>query len=241
MSGDWFGSGFDALDDMEEERAKSGGSGGDFDKTPRRYWMRDGEKRRIMFLDDNPFCFWEHNTKNPVTGKWDRYTICPRKNGISDDCPDCDNEQWPSFIGYFTVVTLDPVEFKSKKDGKTIRLEWTKRLYGAKAGSTRKPGVLHKLRRLKDRKDGLVGTIWDVYRDGDMSPSIGNDFEFVERVKPEGSESLEAAIRRYAKEEKGVDDELWEKAPWEPYDYNDIFNPEKRENGDRVQEDDVPF
>ena len=56
---DWFDTGYDGLDDaMKKERAR----------WQPRFWLKEGEKRKIIFLDDEPLCFYEHHLK--INGQW---------------------------------------------------------------------------------------------------------------------------------------------------------------------------
>lgn len=242
----WFNSGFDALDEYDKQEESRGGYNPDAPRTPKRFWMPDGSEKRLLFLDEEPFMFHEHNFQRD--GHYRNWEICQVKNGLGDSCEHCDNENWSYLVGYFTVIDLTPYEFVSKRGenkGKTIRVEWGKRLYGAKAGSKRKPGVLHKLRRLQDRKGGLTGTIWLVSRDGDMSPNVGSDFDFDGRIERKEGQSWEEAIREWAESNNGVTEEQWEKNPWTPYDYSEIFNPEgsdpEESGAGAASKDDVPF
>jgi hypothetical protein len=184
----WGNTGWDTMDQYD-----SSGSGGDKkDYGPRRFWMPAQVTKRIMFLDEDPFTFYEHSLW-ALTKNQDR-AICLKKNGIDDrGCPLCDKDMWPSFIGYFTVIDMGDVKYNSDK---SVRLEgWTsdkgvtyqfgRKLYGAKRGGKDKPGVLQKIRRLAQKKGGLKGTVWDVYRSGSKVESVGDEFEFVERVAEE--------------------------------------------------------
>jgi hypothetical protein len=105
----------------------------------------------------------------------------------------CENELWPSFVGYFTVIDCGDVARRadgtvklSGFTGKTGKVyQFQKSLLGAKRGGKDKPGVLQKLRRLASKHgDSLAGTVWDVYRSGAKVESVGDEWEFVEKVKP---------------------------------------------------------
>ena len=160
---------------------------------PRRFWMPAGSTKRIMFLDSEPFCFFEHNLY-AITGEGKDKAVCLKKNGIDDrGCPLCDKEHWPSYIGYFSVIDMGDVSYddegavlKGWTSSKGVTYQFGRSLYGAKRGGRDKPGVLPKLNRLASKRGGtLAGTVWDVHRSGGKVESVGDEFEFIERVEPE--------------------------------------------------------
>lgn len=199
----------------------SGGGGGGV--KPFWYWMPNGVTKRIMFLDGEPFCLYEHNLWAITKDSKDR-AICLAKNGIDDrGCPPCDKEMYPSYVGYFSVIDMGDVTYLEDDGGvklegwtssKGVTYQFTRKLYGAKRGSKEKPGILKKLARLAQRKGGgsLAGTVWDVTRDGEKSESIGNDFEFIEKVEP-------SDVYSYLKE-LGAQEKFLKT---EPYDYAEVF------------------
>lgn len=160
---------------------------------PRKFWMPAGATKRVMFVDGSPFALYEHGLY-AVNKSKDNVT-CLKKNGMDDGkgCPLCENELWPSFVGYFTVIDCGDVARRadgtvklSGFTGKTGKVyQFQKSLLGAKRGGKDKPGVLQKLRRLASKHgDSLAGTVWDVYRSGAKVESVGDEWEFVEKVKP---------------------------------------------------------
>jgi len=183
----WGNTGWDLVDDYESKGSNNNKFG------PKKFWVPAQKTKRIMFLDEDPFTFHEHGLWG-VNKDSRRKEICLVKNKIAKECPLCDAEHWPSFIGYLTVIDMGDV-VPGKKKGTTELQGWTndqgqtfqfgRKLFGAKRGGKDKPGVLLKLGRLNEKKNGLRGTVWDIYRSGQKVESVGDDFEFVEKVDPE--------------------------------------------------------
>jgi hypothetical protein len=177
--GDWFNTGFDSLDDEEKWQPQYD----DSDQGPRRVWMPNGKTNRLLWLDDNPFCFWEQQFKFGEAG-WRNWLVHLSRNNIAPVHPmdavfppgDKGSPSSISFVGYTTVLNLTGYE----KGGK--RVAFYREMHGAKAGTKKNPGVLHKMRRLKKKHGTLVGLVFDIMRVGENSPSSGNDFDLIEKV-----------------------------------------------------------
>ena len=157
----------------------------------RRFWMPAGVTKRVMFLDSEPFCFYEHGLW-AITKNADK-AVCLKKNGIEDRCPLCEAELWPSYTGYFSVIDMGDVK---EVDGEVVLEGWTsnkgityqfgRKLLGAKRGSQDKPGTLRMLQRKAMKVGGdLTGCVFDVYRTGAKSASVGDEWEFVQKVEPD--------------------------------------------------------
>ena len=109
-----------------------------------------------------------------------------------------------------------------KKKGEVVLEGWTndkgvnfqfgRKLFGAKRGGKDKPGVLQKLKRMAEKKGGLVGTVWDVYRSGQKVESVGDEFEYVDTIPQENWHSYLVEL--------GADPEYLQV---EPVDYKDAF------------------
>jgi hypothetical protein len=54
-------------------------------KKTRRFWMPPGSEKVLIFLDDEPFVFWEHNLK--LNGSWRNWFTCLAPMGM--ECPLC--------------------------------------------------------------------------------------------------------------------------------------------------------
>ncbi len=209
---DWFNTGWETLDDPNKWMNK-----GKFKDTgPARFWVKPGTTVRSMFLDNVPFMFWERNWR--MDGHWRNWMIHLQRNGLAEvdpldavftDPKTNDLTNWPYYIGFLTVIDFSAW---TAKDG--TKIQYSRKLYGAKAGSKKKPGPLHKIRRLQQKYGDLTGHVFDIFRGGDQDPSVGTDFDLVEKVDPKD-------IEKYAKS-LGVD---WEKRPWTPFKYRDVFKP----------------
>lgn len=220
----WGNTGWDEVDNQESSFSEKKDYG------PRRFWMPAKVTKRIMFLDESPFTFYEHSLW-ALTKNQDK-AICLKKNGIDQrGCPLCEAEMWPSFTGYFSVIDMGDVKYN---DDGTVRLEgWTsdkgttyqfgRKLFGAKRGGKDKPGVLQKIRRLAQKNGGLAGTVWDVYRSGNKVESVGDEFEFVERVDPSKFADFLVA--------QGANPEYIEVSP---IDYAEVFTPSSYEELQRL-------
>lgn len=216
----WFNTGFE-----------SSGNAYDFDdglRGPRRYWMPADTEKRVIFLDDNPTTYWEHNFKH--NGSWKNWEPCKNRNRMADDCAVCDRypDRKPSFIGMLTVINMTAWESKGGRE-----YCFGRELFVSKLGGKDKPGMLKKLERLKKQHGGLTGCIFDIYRSGGKAESVGDEFTLVEKINPS---EVEAFGKRHLKEwvehvneqiedpEKYVTLELlWERAPWEPHNYSEIL------------------
>lgn len=162
------------------------------------FFLSSGEVKRLLFVDDEPFCFWEHGTYG--LSKTFETHLCLKRNQIEDGCPFCDQDQdtvkarglWPTFVGTFTVIDLGycqygPSGFQGlepyvSKEGKEYQFH--RRIYKARRGSDAKPGMLLRLRTMLERKTGghAKGVVVEVSRSGSKTESIGDSIEFVERV-----------------------------------------------------------
>ena len=197
---------------------------------PKSFWMPAEATKRILFLDADPFCFYEHSLWAITKSSKDK-EVCLKRNGISDTCPLCDAELWPSFTGYFTIIDMGDVTYEQggnvSLDGwtndKGVTYQFGRKLYGAKRGGRDKPGILKKLHRLAAKRGGLQGTVWDVYRSGSKVASIGDEFEFV--TKLEEGEYLDYLI------DFGADPD---KLNLEPVNYAEHFEPKSAAELQRI-------
>ena len=207
----WAKTGWGGVDEAEQQAQDAAKEWG-----PRRFWMPPETSKRIMFLDDEPFGFWEHAVK--LNGHWRNYFVCLTRNGIEGSCV-LDNVRAQNlyYIGFLTAV-----DFSAWTNDRGETYQYDTKLYGAKLGSKDKPGILKKLRRLKERHGGLCGRIFDVYRTGSKSEAIGDEFNLVESIDPR-------EIHSYARS-LGVDPgPRTEQTPqgknWVPFNYAELFKP----------------
>lgn len=141
--------------------------------TARRFWLKmDKPSATITFVDgnliegsfDNPFAF-EHFVT--IAGKGNNL-ICLHEE---ESCPICEGGAKYSYVGYFTVI--DHREYKDNQ-GKTHKDK--KRLFVAKRST------IKQLLTSAQKRGGLAGCLFDVSRTGDKEASVGNVFDFTEKL-----------------------------------------------------------
>lgn len=249
----WAQSGFDSVDEQDEQWKSEGGSGGG--GFVLNYWTPwvSPEKggpvtKLVVLLDDVPFCFWEHNMW-PYTKKSGDSEICRKRNKIEDgECPLCDKademKNWPSYGGFLTVIDCGTVKFGTEEnDREQLVIEdlegYTKgdktyqfgrKLLQLKRGGKDKPGLLIKLRRYKERKGGtLVGTVWALTRTAQKEETAGTEWEYRGRVDVSSTESLkEALVALPGSPLSSVEDDMIKFVTNEPYNYGEVFEPKSR-------------
>lgn len=156
------------------------------------FWIKPGTTRRIMFLQSEPFTFFAHNLY--FWNKTNTSIVCLKEEKVNGGiCPICDAEQeqqWPRFVGALNIIDLGEVTSDGKEvvgytseKGTTYRDQLKYML--AKAGSKTKEGVLRKLMRYNNKRNGLQYCVFDVYRGGSKDASVGSDFSFIKKLKPE--------------------------------------------------------
>lgn len=184
----------------EEHKAEQKAKG-----TVMRFWLPKDKDGCITFLDgdlkdgmlDIPF-YYEHQVN--MNGSWNNHFICTQDE---EPCPVCEGGHSPSYVGVFTVI--DHSEYVSKKDGKTYKDQV--RLLVAKRDS------IKTLQKLAEKRGGLRGCKFDVSRTGDKSPSIGNVFDFTEKLT---NAQLSAAYKV-----KGSDGKVYDKS--QPLNYEELL------------------
>jgi hypothetical protein len=163
----WYDSGYGGMKKEEDRIAQMG--------IPQRFWMPAGESREFVFLEDEPFCIYEHNPK--MNGNFRNWITCVK--GILDGpAPCCEEigEKTRYYVGYFTVV--DCSKWTDKK-GNTYQYEL--KFLAAKL-KTLKKFKRKKEDRITGGGDGLVGCLYKGFREDDKSPSVGDEFEFLRTV-----------------------------------------------------------
>lgn len=212
MSDDWYNTGWDDVDQAEKDTPSGGFS-------PFRIWIPPEQTRRLLWIDDDPFQFWEHAVK--INGSWQNNFVCRMKNKLDETCYFCDQKKSGGknvpinlyYIGFFTVIDFTAW---TANNGKVY--QYDRKLYGAKLGSKDKPGILKKLRRLKERHGRLAGLLFDIYRSGSKAASVGDEFEVVEKIDPR-------EIHEYARRIGVNPDEK----KWVPFNYPELFKPVSNE------------
>jgi hypothetical protein len=146
-----------------------------------RFWMPKGDTRRVIFLtegDEAPV-LWEHQYK--ANGNWQNWITCLKPLGI--ECPFCDwseasdNNEFRRYkAAFFTII--DTSEYTDRSG--TVHKN-TKRLMCCKSGTAEK--IKRKWMRLQEDGKPLRGAMFEIYRtNGDKSPSVGEDFEYIKHV-----------------------------------------------------------
>jgi hypothetical protein len=164
----WFTKGEDAYEEEEERRKKAAGSRGFDPRGIFRFYMpKDGDPKIVMLLDDEPFNTYVHQF--PVNGNWGNFVTCPKKTGVDKRCPLCERDKYARNTGHYTLLDIT----------------------GWGSGSEHRMGIkilpatsdlVSKLRRKRKRKGTLIGSIFEVFRDG--KSAVGDGWEFAERVSP---------------------------------------------------------
>ena len=185
--------------EAQAEQRRSGGAG------IFRYWMPEGGEGLITFLDgelseagllDVPR-WWEHQMQ--INGSWKNWFPCVKDE---EPCPLCEIKQ-PSLVYAFTII--DHREWTDKND-KTHAHE--RKLFICK-GETYK-----RLSKIASRREGLTGCTFEVGRLGDKSESVGNDFDFIEKL------SLKQLRKKYGMEKSGPSEN---NKVCLPYEYEDVI------------------
>lgn len=168
----------------------------------RRFWLPRGSKRRILFVDENPFRFWEHNYYTEELG-WRNYEVCTLPLG---KCAFCEMNISKSYVGFLTIIDLDGWTDRSGRSHKNEKLLIPLKTEGLE------------ILKIKKEKYGLARCIYEVYRlDTENSKASGDSFEFLEKVDDEKLKEL-----------LNVKDEDFQKL-LVPFNYEELFKPKPYE------------
>jgi hypothetical protein len=146
-----------------------------------RYMMKDGTDKRITFLDGDLnedgmldiTYFYEHTVR--INGGWSNF-ICTADTDTSQPCPICESGDRPSFVGVMTVIDHSEHTIqKGPNAGKVIKNQ--RKLFVCKRNT------IKQLTKIAAKRGGLAGCTFDVSRTGDKEPSVGNQFDFVEKFE----------------------------------------------------------
>jgi hypothetical protein len=124
-----------------------------------RFWLKVGEKKKVLFLGDEKLGIFEHTSQ--IGKNWEKFT-CSRNS----DCYFCGTGGRSTYVEYSTVLDLTP--YHSKDGGQR---KYSRRAFPATGAAI---DILN--RRRQDKGGSLAGYGVEAYRDGDKSPSVGNDF-----------------------------------------------------------------
>ena len=165
-----FKRGYDDLDRIEKEIQERRNT-----NTVYRFWLPPSKTTRIVFLDDNPPIYEEHQLK--IKGDWRNWFTCGTPLGMPCEC--CERGDRPYTAGAYTII--DGTEWTDKK-GNVHKNE--RKLFVAKFET------LKKLKQISVKRGGLRGCVFEVTRTSDTSPSTGDMFDFEKKLTEEELQKL---------------------------------------------------
>jgi hypothetical protein len=112
--------------------------------------------------------WYEHTVQ--LGGNWKNVPCTSQE----EPCPVCANGDNAALVAGFTVIDHTPYTIQNGPNKGKV-LERTKKLFIAKRTS------YALMQKLASKHGGLAGTTWDVSRQGDKSPAVGNLFDFVSK------------------------------------------------------------
>lgn len=156
----WYSQGHEGMKREEERLATLYG--------PQRIWIKPGESKNLVFVDNESFNIKEHNFC--VNGDWKNWLTCLA--GSEDDVACCGKLGSNSayFVGYHTAI--DTTEYVDKKG---VKHAYELKFLPAKMKT------LKKFKRKAEDK-GLAGQLYKATREDAKSPSCGDEFEHVRPV-----------------------------------------------------------
>jgi hypothetical protein len=156
MDKSMFKKGYKAMDEEENRRKKAAEM-----KRGKlwRFFLKDGEEDvPLLFLTNEPICFWEHTVQDGG-----RYLNEPC---IGDGCKHCASSKKPSYVGAWLVVDRREYTYKDKDQKEQTGRDRIKLLVrGMTTGA--------QLQRL-DKKYGLLDYDWFVTRTGTGTSTTWN-------------------------------------------------------------------
>jgi hypothetical protein len=136
-------------------------------QAPFRVFMKPGEERVLIYLDEEGFSFNEHTIQ--VGSRWTQFTC----SGVNNGCPLCKNDK-SYLITLFSVVELSEwVDKRGTKHTNEVKIH------------ALKPEAAMSLLKKKARWGGLIGRQVIVGRKGDKDAASGSDFEL--QLGPNGT------------------------------------------------------
>lgn len=171
-------------------------------RQPSRLWIPPTESKKIVMLDDEPFCIWEHQLK--ISGSWKNWFTC-RKGADPKDpvCPLCVSKSNRYYVGFVTV--LDVGGWENDRGEKIVN---TRQLYPMRMKA------LEKFKIIKQRRTSLVGAMFEITRSNKDAETTGDMFEFIKEVDPFKDEEFWHMSRLEGK-----------KKPPEVFDYMELLKP----------------
>lgn len=164
---------------------------------PWRFRQKNNKSAKITFLDTPDFFIHEHDIK--LNGRWGNHFTCLKD---FDTCPNCENDDVPSYVVVATII--DHSTYITKEDKKITN---QKKLFVAK-GKARQ--ALQ--RQIQRRKGDLDGAVYEIARgSGSTECATGEDFEFLGKLSA-------TKLKKFIPSGKDKD---WLK----PFDYKELFAP----------------
>ena len=167
----WFSTGFDEVDKVAAAQKARRSV---FDRFALKFDRQTskGEEATVVFIDpdsekDVPG-FWEHEY-DTLDGAWYNYTLCSQ--GVHP-CVMCERGIPRYFAGGFSIIRISPTRDQQGKEYINQR-----QLLIAKTES------MQRLRRMFQARQGLVGTVWSVFRTSNRAAKIGDDWQFLRKIE----------------------------------------------------------
>jgi hypothetical protein len=177
---EWFQTGQEAVDQANKKI--------DFTPQTRRFYMKPGADATIVFLDgdnsdDEPIGNYKEHQFESTTGRWPNFASC---TGAAGGCVFCKAgvrayDAWP-----LTIIQIKPTW--TDRDGNEHKNQ--RKLLIAKKES------MQRLLRQIEKREGLAGTVWSIYRSNQRAYTIGDDWEFDKKIG--GDEEMTGKERRRA-------------------------------------------
>jgi hypothetical protein len=195
MSEGWYTRGASQEDIDKARKESSSGSA-------RRFWLKAKEAKRVIFLDDEPFCVWEHNPV--INGEFWHWFTCRKGIDPSDPmCPLCVSKVKRQYTGYLTV--LDATGWQDRKGNLVL---YNRKLFPMTLKT------LELFNAIKKKKTTLVGAQFELMRTSKDAVKVGDHWDFEEFVKPFDDEKYFFESKLEGK-----------KKPPEPFDYVKLMEP----------------
>ena len=159
----WFESGYEGADREQEKRDLGGG--------PKRWWMAAATTKEVVFVDDTPVCFDEHQWKT-AESKFPNWATCIAK--ISQEpCAGCTTTGVgkADYTGHLTMIDITGyISGKGTAKEKHVRFELVE--------FTPKLKVMNKLKFKKANAGSLIGQLYKLSRADSDAPNSGDDLDF---------------------------------------------------------------
>jgi len=201
-----FNRGYDDVEKIAKQREE------EQTNTVFRFWMPKDIETHIMFLDDNPPKYDEHQSY--IDGNWKNWDTCLKQ--FSKKCPLCEAGNKAYLAAAYTIIDL--TEWTSKKGEKHLN---ERKMYVVKFDS------LKALKSLSAKVRGLRGSVWALSRSGDKSANTGNVFFPIGKLT---EDELKMALEgKYTNEDYKTLFKNTKINSIDPYDYDAILAPKDPE------------